>query len=358
MIHPKRNSYIPTLDGWRAIAVSLVIGAHSQPMLRNSGTRVGILGANLLVHSGFGVDIFFTLSGYLICTLLLREKARTGTISLSRFYTRRAFRILPPILLYLATLLILVEYRLLPQILTADFLRVLFFARNYFLGTWYTRHFWSLAVEEHFYLVVPVFFLMLPWKWALRVALFLIVVCIGIRWYEFAYFLPTDSVLEFRTENRFDGLLWGGIMALLLQKTTIRNWAVRYVTGLTASTTGIAAAILLIAFSGQPLRRTITAMALPVLISYTVLHPVHWLGRLLENRFLRWVGRISYSLYIWQMLFLVEGTRPLGRLQSFPFALILPVLCAACSYYCLEKPMIRLGHRLAASPGEKQSGRY
>ena len=353
-----RNSYIPTLDGWRAIAVCLVIAAHSQPMLRNSQTAAGTLIANLLVHTGFGVDIFFALSGYLICTLLLQEKARTGTISLGRFYTRRVFRILPPILLYLATLLTLVKFGFIPQIPTADFLRVLFFARNYYLGPWYTGHFWSLAVEEHFYLVAPVFFLLLPWRRALRIALLLVLVCIGIRWYEFSHLLTTNSLPQFRTENRFDALLWGGILALVLQSTSLRKRAAAYVTGTTALATSIAAAMLLNVVPGHPFRRTVVAMALPILISYTVLHPDRWFGRLLENKYLRWLGRISYSLYIWQMPFLVEGERPLGLLQSFPLALVLPFLCAVASYYCLEKPMIRIGHQLAASPGETPNGRF
>jgi peptidoglycan/LPS O-acetylase OafA/YrhL len=112
---PKSSSYIPTLDGWRALAVSLVIGAHCYTMLLNSGTHAGALAAKILSHAGYGVDIFFALSGYLICTLLLQEKKRTGTIGLGRFYTRRVFRILPPILLYLTTLFFLTQLNLHPN---------------------------------------------------------------------------------------------------------------------------------------------------------------------------------------------------------------------------------------------------
>jgi peptidoglycan/LPS O-acetylase OafA/YrhL len=353
----RKSSYIPTLDGWRAIAVSLVIAAHCYTMLLNSHTRAGALLARFVSHAGYGVDIFFALSGYLICTLLLQEKARTGTISLGRFYTRRVFRILPPILVYLITLLILAQCKLLPRIPAVEFLRVLFFARNYFQGSWYTGHFWSLAVEEHFYLAAPLFFLLLTWKRALQIALVLTVAGIGIRWLEFSHSMFAGSLLQFRTENRFDALLWGAILALLLHQPTIRLRIAARLTGLVAVLTGIGGALLLNLFSSQPSRRTVVAFVLPILIAQTVLHAESLFGRLLELSFLRWIGRLSYSLYIWQMLFLPDGPRPLGRLQSFPLALICPLLCAVVSYYWVEKPMIRLGHKLASSPGEQQSRR-
>src|SRR5215469_5344736 len=100
----RKIGYIPTLDGWRAIAVMLVMGAHCCPALLRSGTLAGKALAALFVHAGYGVDVFFALSGYLIGTLLLREKYATGKISLEKFYTRRVFRILPPIFIYLATI--------------------------------------------------------------------------------------------------------------------------------------------------------------------------------------------------------------------------------------------------------------
>jgi len=327
-------------------------------MLINSKTRVGSLAAEFLDHAGYGVDIFFALSGYLICTFLIQEKNRTGTISLGRFYTRRAFRILPPIILYLSILLILSICDLLHQISVADILHVLLFARNYFLGTWYTGHFWSLAVEEHFYLVAPLILLVLSTKWAMRAALVLILLCISIRWFEFAHFTSSSSLLQFRTENRFDGLLWGCVVALLLHKPWIRERAAKHVNSICVAIVLPAAIVLLMVFTSTPARRTVVAAVMPILISYTVLHPASIFGKILELSVLRWVGRLSYSLYIWQMLFLPPGPRPLGPLQSFPFALILALACAVCSYYLVEKPMLRVGHRLAGASGERPSGRY
>ena len=112
-----------------------------------------------------------------------------------------------------------------------------------------------------------------------------------------------------------------------------------------------AAAVLLEVFDSQPSRRTIVACAMPILIAYTVLNPSSMVGRLFELPILRWIGRISYSLYLWQTLFLPPMARPLGVFQAFPLALLAPVICASLSFYLEEKPMVTLGHRLAGSPG-------
>jgi peptidoglycan/LPS O-acetylase OafA/YrhL len=93
---------MPTLDGWRAVAVLLVIGAHGTRLLLETGTKVGQVLAGFLSHAGNGVDIFFALSGFLISSLLLREKGSSGSIDIRRFYIRRVFRIIPPMATYLA----------------------------------------------------------------------------------------------------------------------------------------------------------------------------------------------------------------------------------------------------------------
>ena len=148
-------SYIPTLDGWRAVAVCLVIGAHCDVILGNNGSWLAMRFAALFAHAGYGVDIFFALSGFLICTLLLREKERCQTISISRFYTRRVFRILPPMLLYVIFVSCLATFRPLPKIGKSELFAVLFFYRNYAVGTWYTAHFWSLAGGRALLFVCP-----------------------------------------------------------------------------------------------------------------------------------------------------------------------------------------------------------
>jgi peptidoglycan/LPS O-acetylase OafA/YrhL len=322
---------ISTLDGWRAIAVSLVIAGHAVPMLQQ--TEPGRLVTLLVNHAGFGVDVFFALSGFLICTLLLQEK-ESGGISLPAFYVRRAFRIIPPIVVYLCVVMLILP------VSAKEVLGSLFFVRNYVDGTWYTGHFWSLAVEEHFYLVVPVVIMLLPWKGAMRAALIAAMCCILIRAIEAPMLL---GKVEFRTEARFDGLMFGAVLALLL-----RVWADQIRERLTlkvALAVLAVAAVLLVVFPAMPVRRTVVSMALPVLIGYTVLRPRELLGRFLDWPVLQWVGRLSYSLYVWQMLFFTP-TQDLP-VQTFPMALIGTALCAVLSFYLVEQPATNYGRRLS-----------
>lgn len=338
--------YIPTLNGWRAIAVSLVIGAHSATLLANNGSWLATKFRALFTHGGCGVDIFFALSGFLIWTLLLREKERNGRISPSRFYVRRLFRIMPPLLLYLFCVFLLSTLKVLPHIDRSEFVAVLLFYRNYIYGTWYTGHFWSLAVEEHFYLFAPVFIFAFNRKWAVRLTVILIGVCICIRAFEFVHPPTTGFALEYRTENRYDGLLAGCFLALLMQYTKSRDWLRTHLSTSVFLGTLVCVPIVLTVFTSQPARRTVIALVMPILIGYTVLNSKSAMGRLLEHAVLKWLGAISYSLYLWQTLFLPQTGRPLGVLQEFPFALIVPLLCATLSFHLVETPMIKIGHRL------------
>ena len=148
--HSHRFEVIPSLDGIRAISVLIVVLGHS--------------GLEALVPGGLGVTIFFFLSGYLITTLMLTEHERTGGINIFNFYTRRVFRLMPPLLVTLAIAYGLTYARLLSGGITDTGLaaQLLYFANYY--GLFFdpgntipdgTGILWSLAVEEHFYIFYP-----------------------------------------------------------------------------------------------------------------------------------------------------------------------------------------------------------
>ncbi|HME06662.1 MAG TPA: acyltransferase [Bryobacteraceae bacterium] len=160
------RGYLPTLDGWRALAVISVILFHDRLY------SYGPLNTHWFQeHGSFGVDIFFGISGLLICSRLLEEERKYGRIRISQFYIRRAFRILPPLLCYLFVIALLA----LAGVIAVDakeWIASLLFCRNYsFLGAvaghdnWYTGHFWSLAVEEHFYFLLPAMLVFVPKRW-------------------------------------------------------------------------------------------------------------------------------------------------------------------------------------------------
>ncbi|MEN3334842.1 MAG: hypothetical protein V7641_4207, partial [Blastocatellia bacterium] len=119
---PGPANYIPTLDGWRTIAVLLVIGYHGTPP---SAPWFAVFN-----YGHHGVNIFFGISGFLICSRLLDEEERSGAISLKNFYLRRAFRILPPALLYILFLNLMgaLSWMTLPT--TLESLASCFFFRN------------------------------------------------------------------------------------------------------------------------------------------------------------------------------------------------------------------------------------
>ena len=155
MVSNKLSGYIPTLDGWRAISIVLVLLHHSRVSVPLP--LIGPFLAMLSVYGGSGVWIFFAISGILICGRMLQEERKHGRISLRNFYIRRAFRILPPALLYLVTLAALSPFL---HVAKLELVSSMFFFRNYVLAGlppahWFTAHFWSLAVEEHFYLLLP-----------------------------------------------------------------------------------------------------------------------------------------------------------------------------------------------------------
>jgi peptidoglycan/LPS O-acetylase OafA/YrhL len=344
------QSYIPTLNGWRAIAVMLVIGSHASVMMQNSGTAVGSFAASIFSHAGIGVDVFFAISGYLICSLLLKEKSIDGTIDLPAFYRRRAFRILPALIGYLAAIGTLREAGILPTVSIGELLSSLLFVRNYFDGSWYTGHFWSLAIEEHFYIFVPVMLMVLSWKNSLRLAIAIAVACATIRLLESG--LP-DLKVEFRTEARLDAIMYGAIFALIVFR--FRPAFEHYLTLPTVAGAVILAILLCYLLPYMPLRRTVLAMMMPVLIVYTTINYKSAFGQFLEWKPLQWVGKLSYSLYIWQMLFLVSGERAMPWVQGFPISFVFIIGCASASYYLIERPFIALGHQISSGSAPKLS---
>lgn len=353
--------YIPTLDGWRAIAVLLVLFSHAgHALARQLGTESWL---DRISTGTQGVNIFFGLSGLLITSRLLEEWSRDGRISLRRFYIRRAFRILPPALLVLAVIAMLGALGRLP-VIPREIAASAFFFRNYlpalltpdFAG-FFTAHYWSLAVEEHFYLVWPALLILCGSRRGLWAAIAIALGVAAWRRVELLHMIRTlqtvDPLYFVRTDLRIDSIMWGAALALLLARPGGRRWVEANLTPLVALT--IVALYLLVVrvFDGRP---TIwEAMLVPLMIASTVLRPGSIVGRLLESAPMRWMGRLSYSLYLWELFFVFRGVpRTLGAAQSFPLNVLLTFACATASYYLVERPLIRFGHHLtprrAAAP--------
>lgn len=286
----------------------------------------------------------------LICSRLLNEEEARGSVSLRSFYLRRAFRILPAASGYLMALSLLGGFK---KILVEppELLASLFFLRNYtstfshFQAAYpyYTSHFWSLAVEEHFYLLVPplLFLPVLAKRWRVPVLL-LLAAAVGMDR------AAQHSWLSLHTEMRLDALLVPAAIAILLRSSQYHARLKK----VAQSAPVFVAILLVLVTTGLHPRTTglLTAWLTPFVILATVLDPQRPLSRMLESPPLRFIGRISYSLYLWQQLFLVAhfGSASLGALQEWPFNWIAVFACGLLSFYFIEQPLVRLGRRLAA----------
>jgi peptidoglycan/LPS O-acetylase OafA/YrhL len=354
-----KQAYLPTLDGWRALAVLAVILYHDSLYV------VGPFSTRWFQNYGLnGVDVFFGISGLLICSRLLEEEQMRGSIGLKEFYIRRTFRILPPAYLYLLVLVVLRLLAIIP-LMPKELFAAVFFYRNYsrFSVTpghidWYTSHFWSLAVEEHFYLLLPSVFYFAPKRWRIPILTATTSVICAWRLYR-QQTRPWEFLMQ-HTDTRLDALLIPAIFAILLARPKVRERLKSL-----APYWPLPAVVLFCLLTWTHLDRLTPpaqSILIPLVLLGTVLRPSGWFAAILELSPIRWVGKISYSLYLWQNLFFdghfLPWFKPLGFLQTFPMRWFALFACATTSYYLLERPMMKLGHRLASSstPGETESG--
>src|SRR3974390_1314620 len=206
---------IPTLDGWRALAIAGVIACHGLSLNDAAANSHSHLNAFVLGLGQQGVSLFFAISGFLITTLLLDEHRNRGRISLRAFYTRRVFRILPPACTYLLITALLGVLGFI-RLANGEVASGLFIYNNYWpQRSWYTQHFWSLSMEEHFYLIWPAAIALLGIARARWAAVALIVVTIFWRPWSMANIASPGTQLP-RTDMRLDAFLFACLLAIFL----------------------------------------------------------------------------------------------------------------------------------------------
>lgn len=325
---------IPSLDGLRAISITLVVCSHLVKWKHISLDLVGTYGA-------LGVGVFFVLSGYLITNLLLKEYDRTSSVNLRDFYVRRAFRIFPAAFVFLAVVVVLYWH----QMRWYHVLAAAFYVANMDLSRpWIFGHLWSLSIEEQFYLLWP--FAVKKWHRHRTV----ILLCV---------FLATPvfraALYAFKVRN---GLI--GSLPVQADQLAIGCLLAIFSSRLPKISRYLAIVMLVVAMfvpwypATSPARTLFMLFFLrPLLhisIAGLVLHVIQVPYRALNWAPVAWLGKISYSVYLWQELFCANPAFHLG------YALVLPTLAAAClSYYLVEQPMLRLREKRARKPPAAES---
>jgi peptidoglycan/LPS O-acetylase OafA/YrhL len=335
----------PALDGVRGIAILLVLVGHGP---------VADLGA------APGVTMFFTLSGFLITSLLLEEWRANGRVDLRRFYARRALRLLPGLAVFLVIIGVVLARR--DEPLTGAWFAALYVANlasaverklRYF------SHTWSLSLEEQFYVVWPITLVVVARSrrrgTALAVAAAGVVLCVGLR-----VFAGSTDVMALAVPLRLavfglwraDALLVGCLLALGLGVVLRlpRQWVAA------AAVVGAGVVVLTALRPRSDLYLTHWVTAVPfatAAIIVWLLQSPGGVARLLTWRPLRYTGRISYGLYLWHFplfLLLRPELRDLHPAAEIAIASTASYAAAAVSYRVVEAPFLRLKHRFAPRP--------
>jgi peptidoglycan/LPS O-acetylase OafA/YrhL len=385
---------LPELDGLRGVAIGMVLVFHYFQL--TCSTQPGTIGAYLQAAAGLtwsGVDLFFVLSGFLIGGILL--DARSSTNYFQVFYTRRFFRIVP---IYAAVLLVFPALVAAGQRIHSDGFNWLTDNSLPWYSYWtFTQNFWmahagnlggntlaitwSLAIEEQFYLTLPLLVRLFPgrqltmWVLAGIAAAPAIRVCLGLMWHH-------NWVARFvLMPGRADALLLGVLAAILLRDARWRERIQR-----SGRLFAILIPILLLGLAGltkwsanvgsaavQSVGYTWLALFYVSVLVYALTRPKSMVSRALRFKWLGWLGGIAYGVYLLHQMMqgmffaLLWRTEPLitgGKtLLTAVAALVLTLVIARLSWNFFERPLVRIGHRsgykfaapaqeaIAAAPG-------
>ena len=343
---------IPSLDGVRGISFLIVFFAHA--------------GLDWIVPGRLGVNIFFLLSGYLITTLMIRERVKTGRISLRLFYARRALRIFPPMYaIFAATLLYLWITHQTHGITRGGLCSQLFYYQNYWsrggivpgLGP-----LWSLAVEEHFYLLFPPLMILLLDRLHLnysQIAKALLGVCIVVLvWRCFVVGYMPNGLLwaRDRSDTRVDSILFGCVLACFEQTQICERIFSRGRLERSILPGCLVLIIVTLVVRNQIFRETVRytlqAVAIAPMLYYVVYHPETRVGRVLNKRLLQRLGVLSYSLYLLHATILLEMNRLLpSKLLAAPVAFVIAIALARLTYIAVERPAEQWRRRLRDREG-------
>jgi peptidoglycan/LPS O-acetylase OafA/YrhL len=365
----KIKSRIRSLDGLRGVAITMVLLAHTGGTFP-SGCSKWLYPLRGFFNGEYGVEIFFVLSGYLITSILIREYDAIGKVDIKAFYCRRMLRIFPAFYLFLF-LISMLDWMHVLRISGTDLALAGTHLINYGQAIillfkihgpvspdyWFVGQFWSLSMEEQFYWIWPLTLLfLLRTRWyGILVAVILAMPLI--RFSSYYLFPGLRGQLMMMLHTASDGIFSGCILAICLawhphfsQKLLLCPWAVA---GLAFYIYGVDP------FVGDAMPRgfgvvlgaTLVIGAIALIVANVVLQERRtWYHQLLESGVLVFLGRTSYSIYLWQQIFLTPlNTTFFGK---WPINLAAALVTGWLSYRCVELPFIRLKGKYFPSHGK------
>ena len=340
--------HIPSLDGIRAVAFGFVFLSHA---------------VSSKIPGGFGVTIFFFLSGFLITRLLLVEHQTTGSINLRDFYVRRAFRIFPPMYMSLALMAAATSLGALPGTLHPKPM----LAESLFFTNYYSHYnpslagapkgsgiLWSLAVEEHFYLIFPAFLLVLLRTQA-RPKVVLPILCLAVlAWRMFSYTqgLADENDIYVRSDTRIDSILYGSVLAVWFDEIKPQH---RGAILSLATVTIVSTFLVRDAFFRATIRYSLQGIALLPVFYFAIRTPTWVVFRCLNWKVMAFAGTLTYSTYLVHLAIIEIINYCAPALNSTERAFVAAVVTVATAIgmrYLIELPSIAFRRRLSIKKGD------
>jgi peptidoglycan/LPS O-acetylase OafA/YrhL len=349
----KGNKIIPSLNGLRAISILIVIFSHLI-IYSHIVEEQSFWGS--MINGAFGVNIFFIISGFLITNLLLKEEEQNGKISMKRFYIRRILRIFPVYYSYLIVCGIM-QLSGVIHLNNLAWLTSLTYTRLFYTHGMETAHFWSLSMEEGFYLIWPfVFSISIAFRKKFALTFIILIPLLRI--------LRESHGFSFGNLSG-DSIMWGCVFAIYQKEimSTLNKFAKKSALYLLLPFAWLFLLIFIKDYlnNSSPLiysgfispTSTISDICIGLIIFISIQFSNNYWFKLLNLRVMNKLGILSYSIYVWQQLFFSSH---IGFLSQFPINIIFILVAATISYYFIESPFIALKSRFTkSSPTESQS---
>jgi peptidoglycan/LPS O-acetylase OafA/YrhL len=355
---------IKSLDGMRAISIIMVLLDHAE------GTFPAAIRHSRLFHFFYsffadgklGVSIFFVISGYLITKLLIIERKKTGHVSIKDFYIRRILRIFPVFYLYIIVLIVLKTFfipTLFENYTLVGFAALYLWNYQHLFpihrlksdnATWFFGHFWTLSMEEQFYLLWPITFTKISTGTLKKVIIVIILSMPFVRLASY-FFMPGSRGQISMMLHTSGFIILVGCLGALIENTSFFKERItpiinnNYLIGVIAVFLFIVSPLLNIRFGGiydVPIGSTLNSLGIIIILFWSMYVPSK-VSDFLNNKIVIQIGILSYSLYIWQQLFLNNKIH--FWFNQFPQNIFLVFAVGFISYYGIEKPILQLKKR-------------